>query len=35
MRHEHLQAKLADAERALSAEQNARIEDLMTLNPKP
>ncbi|CAE7334789.1 Ank2 [Symbiodinium natans] len=27
MRHEHLQAKLADAERALSAEQNARIEE--------
>jgi len=27
MRHEHLQAKLGDAERALVAEQNARIEE--------
>ena len=31
MHHEHLQAKLGDAERALVAEQNARIEDPMLL----
>ena len=32
MRHEHLQAKLTDTERALSAEQNARIEEHTSLS---